>query len=105
MAGFDPFDQFGHQNTDYRRVLVLITRGTNGHVESRQIGLVINRNPVVADIIQVDDALWLVGNWQPLDALGLAHGLGCPLVREVAVIVAVIGFPHVRVAGRIFAPD
>jgi hypothetical protein len=48
----DAIDQFCHYRTDDRRVLELVPAPPDGHVKAAQIGPVIDRDPVVRDIIK-----------------------------------------------------
>ena len=60
VASFDGGYQFRHQMSGYGSVLVLVAAGADGDVEPVEVGSVIDRDPVVADVVEVDDALLLV---------------------------------------------
>ena len=98
-------DELGHQLARHRRVLELVARGADGHVEAGQVGPVVDRNPVVGHVVQVDQTAGLTGDAQALQPLGLAHHLGLPLVGEVGVVVVGVVDPFEHIAGRVFGAD
>jgi len=78
--------------------------GANGHVEARQIGLAVDRNPVVGNVVEVDHAFCLIWDAQAGDALGQAIELVLPLIGEIAVEVVGVD-PFVFIAVRVLAAD
>src|ERR1700748_702419 len=60
VAALDALDQFRHQMTYDRRVLELIAAGSDRHVEAVEVGAVVDRDPVVRNVVEVNDALALV---------------------------------------------
>ena len=47
---------------DIRRVLELIAGRPDGHVEALHVGFVVDRTPVLGDVIEIDNALHAAGD-------------------------------------------
>ena len=62
MARLDGPDQLGHAKGGDVAVLELVAAGADGDVEPGKIGLVVDGDPVVADVVEIDHAFLLVGN-------------------------------------------
>ena len=58
LAGLD---ERGHHLSGDRGVLVLVAAGPDGHVEAVEIAAVINRHPVIGDVIKCDNATRVPG--------------------------------------------
>ena len=65
---------------DDRGVLELVAARADRHVEAVEVRAVVDRDPVVGDVVEVDDALALVGDPQRRDAAGEPVDLGLPLL-------------------------
>ena len=104
MAGLAGLDQVGHHLAGDRCVLELVAAGADPHVETRQIRLVVYRDPIVRHVVKLDHALGLVGDAQPGIALGQAHDHNPPLFAEFPVEIVRID-PFARVAFGVFAAD
>ena len=57
-------DQLGHHRARDRRVLELVAAGADRHVKAREIGLVVDRDPVVGHVVEVDHAAHRAGHRQ-----------------------------------------
>src|SRR5918996_1068886 len=97
-------DQLGHHGAGDRRVLELIAARADRHVEAGKVRLVVDRDPVVGDVVEVDHPFHPAGDRQARDALGDPLHLDLPLLREVAVKVIGVD-PLARIARRILAAD
>ena len=87
VTGLHLGDELGHQLTNDRRVLELRARGADRHVETGKIGSIVDGQPVVGDIVEIDDTLLPSGNRQLGHALAGAHDLSFPLVCETLIVV------------------
>ncbi len=88
VPAFHRFDQIGHDLAGDTGVLELVAAGPDGHVEPVEVGAVVDRKPVVADVVQIDDALLLVRNAERRHATAGPQHLGVPLILgEVLVVV------------------
>src|SRR4051794_2646516 len=98
VAVLDAVDELGHDVPDDRRVLELVAARPDRHVVAADVGLVVDRDPVVRAVVEVDDALALVRNRQRRDAAGEAVDLRLPLLlRDVAGLA--VGGPHPPAGG------
>ena len=106
VALLDGVDQLGHAVADDRAVLELVAARADRHVEAAQVALVVDRDPVVRAVVEVDDALHLLRDRQRRDAAGAAIDLRLPLLaRDLAVEVVGVLDPHLRIAIGILGAD
>ena len=59
VAIFDGGDQFSHQFADEWRLLKAVSTCTDRYVIATDTCLVVDRNPVVGEIVDADDSAWL----------------------------------------------
>ena len=99
VPGLDAIDQLGHEMADHRCVLELVAARADGHVEAVEVGAVVDRDPVVGHVVQVDQALALVrdpqGRHPPRQAVDLRLPL---LLGHVALELVGVVHPDLRVA-------
>ena len=107
VAALDGFDELGHHESGDAGVLELVAARADRDIEAVEVGAVVDRNPVVASVVAVDDSALLMGkgNAEGGHALVDAQGVGLPpLVGELAEFAVGID-DFARVAGRIGGAD
>ena len=77
LTAFTGLNQGRHQLADNRRILELVAAGADSNIEAIQIRAVIDRYPVIGDIIQAHHPPDIVGDSQSFKSLRHAQGL-CP---------------------------
>ena len=102
VAGFDGTDQFSHAVAGDCGVLELVAAGADGHIEAVERRAVVDRDPVVGDVIHTDNASRLVGQAQFGHAPGEPQHVGLPLLageilRAVVDLVGAEPFQVVHV--------
>jgi hypothetical protein len=99
-------DQLRHQVGRDTGVLELVAARPHRHVEAGQIRAVVDRDPVVGDVVEIYEARGSTRDRQARDALCEAVDLGAPLgVADLAVVVVRIVDPLARIALRVLAAD
>lgn len=104
VAVFTRHYDLGHEMTGRSGILELITAGANSHVKTGQVRFVIDWQPVVGNIIQIDQPFGLVGDWQLSYSFGQPVNLGLPpFLGYFGGVVIRVSHPFPRVALRVGA--
>ena len=78
VAVLDRDDQLGHGVRGERRVLELVARRADRDVEAVEVRAVVDRDPVVSDVVDADDPERVVGDPQGRDPPGQPERLALP---------------------------
>ena len=97
-------DEPRHHLAGDRGILELIARRADCHIEAWHLRFVVDRDPIVCNIVEVDHTFHLIGNSKRRNALGIAVDLNGRLVGEVLIVVVGID-PVARVAFRVLAAE
>ena len=79
VAVFHRLDQVRHQLTRNTGVLVLVATRPNGDIEAVEIRAVVYRDPVVGDVIEINDALFFRGARRARASGGWPEAPGPPI--------------------------
>ena len=103
VAGVYRLDELGHAVPGHAGVLELVAAGADGHVEAVEIGAVVDRDPVVAHVVQIHHALALVRHAHRWQASAQPQDLRLPLLGAEPLVVVVGVHPVLGVAAGVGA--
>ena len=95
-----------HETPNDRSVLELVAACANGHVETVQRGPIVNRDPVISDVVQRTETTKTMRDSQRWDSTGQAEYLRIPHLGTGSGLVRIrIIYPVQWVAGWLCASD
>ena len=99
-------DQRCHKTPDDRSVLELVSACANGYIEASQRGPVVNRDPVIGDVVKRTETTRTMRDAQRWDSTGQAEYLRIPYLRSGSGLVYIrIVYPVQRIAVWLRAAD
>ena len=106
VAVLDRDDELGHGVCSERRVLELVARRADRDVEPVEVRAVVDRDPVVSDVVDADDPERVVGDPQGRDPPGQPERLAFPTgLRDRALVALGRVEPLLLVAARLEGAD